>query len=164
MRGTFGLSDFRPGQQEVIRSIVDGRDTVGTVNGVPTGSAAVNDTFAAVVLSQGGSVAENYNFGERPATNGGVAAGQTATIGFWQNNKGQSLISALNGGASATQLGHWLAVTFPNLYASLDGMTNAGVAAAGSTCGGGVGTTAGVGGRAVTGGAVVRAVTGIAMG
>ena len=35
MRGTFGLSDFRPGQQEVIRSIVDGRDTVAIM---PTGA------------------------------------------------------------------------------------------------------------------------------
>src|SRR5262249_3305309 len=34
----------------------------------------------------------------------------------------------LNGSPSATQLGHWLAVTFPNMYASLDGMTNNGVA------------------------------------
>src|SRR5256885_10260980 len=35
MRGTFGLSDFRPGQQEVIRSIVEGRDTVAIM---PTGA------------------------------------------------------------------------------------------------------------------------------
>jgi ATP-dependent DNA helicase RecQ len=35
MRGTFGLSDFRPGQQEVIKSIVDGRDTVAIM---PTGA------------------------------------------------------------------------------------------------------------------------------
>lgn len=35
MRGTFGLSDFRPGQQDVIRSIVDGRDTVAIM---PTGA------------------------------------------------------------------------------------------------------------------------------
>src|SRR5213595_911875 len=28
MKGTFGLSGFRPGQQEVIDSIVNGRDTV----------------------------------------------------------------------------------------------------------------------------------------
>jgi ATP-dependent DNA helicase RecQ len=35
MRGTFGLSEFRPGQQEVIRSIVDGRDTVAIM---PTGA------------------------------------------------------------------------------------------------------------------------------
>ncbi|HEV3083221.1 MAG TPA: Ig-like domain-containing protein [Gemmataceae bacterium] len=109
--------------------LLDGRDTLGMVNGVPTGSAAVNDTFAGLVLSQGGSSAENYNFGERPATTGGVASGQTATIGFWQNPNGQKLVLSLNGGATATQLGHWLAVTFPNLYGSLDGMTNAGVAA-----------------------------------
>jgi hypothetical protein len=30
-------------------------------------------------------LAENYNFGERPVTTGGVTRGQTATIGFWQN-------------------------------------------------------------------------------
>src|SRR3954462_3965565 len=35
MRGTFGLSDFRPGQQQVIRSIVAGR---GTIAGVATGA------------------------------------------------------------------------------------------------------------------------------
>jgi hypothetical protein len=105
----------------------DGRDTLGTVNGGPTGLAG-NDVFTGIIISQGGSVAENYNFGERPATNGGVTGGQTATIGFWQNNNGQNLIKALNGGATATQLGHWLADTFPNMYASLDGMTNASVA------------------------------------
>ena len=27
MRGTFGLEEFRPGQEDVIRSVVDGRDT-----------------------------------------------------------------------------------------------------------------------------------------
>src|SRR4051794_4147358 len=35
MRGTFGLSDFRPGQQQVIRSIVAGR---GTIAGMPAGA------------------------------------------------------------------------------------------------------------------------------
>jgi len=108
---------------------VDGRDTLGSVNGVPTGSNSANDVFSGVVVSQGGSVAENYNFGERPTTNGAVAAGQTATIGYWQNRNGQSLIMALNGGSSATQLGHWLASTFPNMYGALDGMTNAQIAA-----------------------------------
>ena len=98
-------------------------------NGVAVGNASVNNVFSGVAISQSGSLAENYNFGERPATNGGVTAGQTAGIGFWQNNNGQNLIKALNGGATATQLGHWLAVTFPNMYANLDGMTNSGVAA-----------------------------------
>src|SRR5262249_21276099 len=92
------------------------------------GSNAGDDVFSGIVMSQGGLSAENYNFGERPATNGGVAAGQTATIGYWQNRNGQNLILALDGGANATQLGHWLAVTFPNMYGALDGMTNAGVA------------------------------------
>jgi ATP-dependent DNA helicase RecQ len=35
MRGTFGLDDFRPGQEEVIRSIVEGADTVAVM---PTGA------------------------------------------------------------------------------------------------------------------------------
>jgi ATP-dependent DNA helicase RecQ len=35
MRGTFGLSEFRPGQEEVIRSIVEGRDTIAVM---PTGA------------------------------------------------------------------------------------------------------------------------------
>ena len=35
MHGTFGLSDFRPGQREVIHSIVNGRDTVAIM---PTGA------------------------------------------------------------------------------------------------------------------------------
>jgi titin len=108
---------------------LEGKDSLGLVNGTLTGSAAVQDVFSGVVLPAGGSVCENYNFGERPTTTGAVGTGQTATIGFWQNKNGQALILALNGGSSATQLGHWLAVTFPNLYASLDGTTNAGVAA-----------------------------------
>ena len=35
MRGTFGLDDFRPGQEDVVRSIVEGRDTVAVM---PTGA------------------------------------------------------------------------------------------------------------------------------
>ena len=35
MRGTFGLEEFRPGQEEVIRSIVEGRDTIAVM---PTGA------------------------------------------------------------------------------------------------------------------------------
>src|SRR5688572_21389245 len=35
MRGTFGLSDFRPGQEDVIRSVVSSRDTIAIM---PTGA------------------------------------------------------------------------------------------------------------------------------
>lgn len=35
MRGTFGLTEFRPGQEAAIRSIVEGRDTVAVM---PTGA------------------------------------------------------------------------------------------------------------------------------
>jgi hypothetical protein len=79
-------------------------------------------------------VAENYNFGERPLAGGGVTGGQTATIGFWQNNNGQALIESLNGGANSTQLASWLAATLPNMYGAsagtndLTGLTNVEVA------------------------------------
>ena len=35
MRSVFGLSEFRPGQEEVVRSVLGGRDTVALM---PTGS------------------------------------------------------------------------------------------------------------------------------
>jgi hypothetical protein len=113
---------------------VDGKDALGAVNGMTVGDASVNDAFSAVVLPRPESIAENYNFGERPPSDGTVTAGQTATIGFWQNKNGQYLINALNGGSTATQLGNWLAATFPNMYGAdagannLTGMANAQVA------------------------------------
>jgi hypothetical protein len=134
--GIYCFTDLRPSNSAgytVTKTppagLLDGIDTLGTVDGVPTGNANVNDVFSAIVLPLGGSVAENYNFGEQPATTGAVVAGQTATIGFWQNKNGQALIAAVNGGPAATQLGHWLAVTFPNMYAGLDGKANTDVAA-----------------------------------
>jgi ATP-dependent DNA helicase RecQ len=35
MRRTFGLSAFRPAQEQVVRSVVDGRDTIAVM---PTGA------------------------------------------------------------------------------------------------------------------------------
>jgi hypothetical protein len=136
--GIYSVGLLRPGIYSVRQvqpdGFVDGRDALGTVNGDPSGDASMNDLFSAVVLPGPDSVAEDYNFGERPVASGGVSAGQTATIGFWQNNNGQALIRALNGGPTATQLGDWLAATFPNMYgasagaSNLAGQTNAQVA------------------------------------
>jgi hypothetical protein len=75
-----------------------------------------------------GADAVNYNFGERPLSGSAVEAGQTATIGFWQNKNGQSLVRSLNGGETATHLGNWLAATFSNMYGHLAGMTNGEIA------------------------------------
>jgi autotransporter-associated beta strand protein len=58
-----------------------------------------------------------------------VQAGQTATIGFWDTSKGQTLINHFHGSATSTTLGSWLAANFANLYGSLAGKTNAQVAA-----------------------------------
>src|SRR5262249_17772542 len=55
---------------------------------------------------------------------GKVVHGQTATIGFWQNKNGQSLINSLNGGPKSTRLGDWLAATFPNMYGACAGANN----------------------------------------
>lgn len=122
--GTYTLSETQPA------GFADGRDMLGMVDGQPSGDDSVNDRFSQIVLPSDG-VGINYNFGERPTAGGTVHAGQTATIGFWQNSNGQALLRALNTGPDSTQLGHWLAATFPNLYGAaagddhnLDGKSN----------------------------------------
>ncbi len=106
----------------------DGRDVLGTVGGVFVGSGTVNDKFSGIVVSLSAD-GSGYNFGERPVNTTLVSAGQSAPITFWAGTSGQNLINAVNGGPSATQLGNWLAATFPNLYASCAGQTNTQVAA-----------------------------------
>jgi hypothetical protein len=140
-QGLFEFLDLRPSDSSGYTlaetqppGFVDGLDTVGTVNGSISGNNAINDVFSQIGLTQPGSDAINYNFAELPAAGGALQAGQTATIGFWQNKNGQALIKSLNGGASATQLGNWLAASFPNMYGAsagpnnLTGMSNAEVA------------------------------------
>ncbi len=135
--GSYSFDDLRPGtymiQETQPAGFVDGKDTLGT----GAGGVVTNDTFSNVSLSQGAS-GINYNFGERPQAGSSLAAGRTATIGFWHNKNGQNLIKTVNNGGAtgqnATQLGNWLADTFPNLYGptsvnSLAGKTNADVAA-----------------------------------
>jgi hypothetical protein len=137
-QGIFEFTDLRPGSYTLAQTqpagFPDGKDSLGAVNGVPVGNAVVNDRFSGVTLPLPGSDGVNYNFGERPPAGGDVTAGQTATIGFWQNKHGQALINALNGGPASTQLGNWLAASFPEMYGvnagpnNLSGMTNGQVA------------------------------------
>ena len=134
VNGAYMFYDLHPGVYTISEiqpvGFEDGKDALGTVNDTPAGDGSVNDTFSSVELTEN-SVAENYNFGERPLAGSEVTAGQTATIGFWQNKNGQNLIRSLNGGPNSTQLSNWLAATFPNMYGvnagdnNLVGMTNA---------------------------------------
>ena len=130
--GVYIFVDLRPGVYKIVETqpagYIDGLESVGTLGGT-----VANDAFSNISLSQGID-GINYNFAEQPSSTGQVIAGQTATIGFWQNKNGQNLLKSLNGGANSTQLGHWLAATFPNIYgasagdSNLAGKTNAQIA------------------------------------
>lgn len=148
--GTYMFHNLRPGDYTITEDqpadLVDGKDALGTVNGLTIGDAdpddprlsRYNDLFSVVVLPRPDSVGENYNFGERPPSGGDVTPGQTATIGFWQNKNGQALINALpvveNEDGSITSVGNWLAASFSNMYGvnaghnDLTGQSNAYVA------------------------------------
>jgi len=120
--GTYTLTETQPTDHQ------DGQESLGTMGGV-----VGDDLFSDIQLGVGAD-GMNYNFAERPIAGTVVASGQTATIGFWQNKNGQALLKSLNGGSNATQLGHWLAATFSNIYGAnagennLAGKTNAEIA------------------------------------
>jgi VCBS repeat-containing protein len=125
--GVYTVSEDQPS------GYTDGIDSLGTVNGITTGDNSVNDTFSGIVITEPGSVAENYNFGET-LIGQPIQSGQTGTVGYWQNNNGQALLRSLNGGPDSTALGDWLAATFSNIWGAnagannLAGKTNAEVA------------------------------------
>ena len=130
--GVYALVDLRPGEYTITETqpagYEDGVDVLGEVDGVPVGVAG-NDVFTEVALDQNQD-GVNYNFSERAAAGSTVVAGQTATIGFWQNKNGQGTLASVNEG-----LGDWLAATLPNLYGvnaganDLTGLSNTEVAA-----------------------------------
>lgn len=111
--GTYQIAQTQP------EGLVDGIDTIGSLGGV-----VGLDSFSDIRL-QPGEAGINYNFSEQATV---VQQGQAAPIGFWQNKKGQALILSLNGGATATALGDWLASTLPGTFGQLAGATNAEVA------------------------------------
>ncbi len=120
--GQYAFDLLRPGtytiQEAQPAGFQDGQESIGTAGGVVT-----DDMFSGVSLTAA-QRGINYNFGERPLDGAAVAAGQTATIGFWQNKNGQKLIKSLNAGADDTQLGQWLAATLPNMYGATAGTNN----------------------------------------
>jgi uncharacterized delta-60 repeat protein len=131
--GAYVFLNLRPGSYTLTETqpanFLQGINSVGTAGG----SREATDQFF-VQLGEGVN-AINYNYGERPAAGGSIQLSQTAGVGFWNNKKGQSLILALNGGGTSTDLANWLAATLPNIYgpsavsSNLTGKTNAAVAA-----------------------------------
>ncbi|MFO0954028.1 MAG: LamG-like jellyroll fold domain-containing protein [Isosphaeraceae bacterium] len=118
--GFYGFLNLRPGHYKVTETqpagFTQGVNSVGSAGGT-----VVGDQFDLYLTA--GLDALNYNYGERPAGTGQVHAGQTAGIGFWNNKNGQALIKALNGGVG-TQLGDWLATTFPHMFGASAGTNN----------------------------------------
>jgi hypothetical protein len=130
--GTYVFLDLPPGTYTITEvqqpaGYTPGIATVGTGGGTVSGAQ-----FTGINLVVG-EEAMNYNYGEQPAATGPIQQGQTAGIGFWNNKNGQALIKALNGGVG-TQLGDWLAATFPHMFGAssrsndLAGQNNAYVA------------------------------------
>jgi serine/threonine protein kinase len=109
--GTYTITETQPA------GYTQGINTIGTGGGTVSGDQLTGISLAA------GVNALNYNFGERPAATGPLQKGQTAGIGFWNNKNGQALIKALNGG-TGTQLGDWLAKTFPHMFGQYSGSNN----------------------------------------
>jgi len=135
-QGIYEFTGLASGQyyitEEQPSGFAQGTNHIGTLGGT---ISAIDQFFVDFATAGPDSDGMNYNFAERPSAGGNVQAGQTASIGFWQNKHGQALITGLNGGSSSTQLGNWLAATFPNMYgadtgaASLADKTNTQVAA-----------------------------------
>ncbi len=122
MAGSYVFLNLRPGTYTISESqqpvgYTPGIASVGTCGGTVSGSQFT------VSLAVGVN-AMNYNYGERPAATSAVHSGQTAGIGFWNNKNGQALIKALNGGGASTQLGNWLAATFPHMFGASSGSNN----------------------------------------
>ncbi|MEZ5502364.1 MAG: SdrD B-like domain-containing protein [Halioglobus sp.] len=65
--GSYSFTDLPPGNYTLVETQpgawVDAQDTLGTVDGVPTGDASINDTFSNITLAPGDAGIE-YNFGE----------------------------------------------------------------------------------------------------
>ncbi len=119
--GGYTFTGLAPGIYTVTETQPSGY-TAETANAGSVGGTAAIGSVSTIGLNSN-TAGINYNFGELVAGSP-VAKNQAATIGFWHNTNGQALINSLNGCSTATNLGNWLATTFPNLYGSTTGANN----------------------------------------
>lgn len=118
--GTYTLKEIQPAEYddglEGDYFEVTNPHAVNQPPAVDPGTNSGNDVFGGIRLAPE-TTGDYYNFGERPQVGGDpIGDNVTATIGFWHNKNGQALIESLNGDANSTQLGDWLAATFPTMY------------------------------------------------
>ncbi len=123
-RGFYFFSNLKPNLSYTLSeaqpaAYFDGRDTVGSLGG----NGSTNDRFSSITVGNNQS-GINYNFGERLVSGTQLTAGDTATIGYWNNKNGQALIKKMNGSSTATHLGNWLATNFSSLFGSHAGSAN----------------------------------------
>ncbi|MDV6033430.1 MAG: tandem-95 repeat protein [Phycisphaera sp. RhM] len=121
--GTYVLREVQPSNFD------DGGESLGEVvvtsRGLATESTSDgyvdgNDKFAGIKLAPG-SLGDYYNFAELPQATDPAPLDSPSGLGFWHNKQGQALIERLSDAAAAnqgseTQLGDWLAATFPRMY------------------------------------------------
>ena len=101
--GTYKVTSTQPS------GTVDGKDNVGTVNGVVNGTLGAD--CVSNILLKSGEAGVNYNFGEL-----GIYHGLMAMIGFWHNAAGQGLIKSFGTTSSDVTLANTLAINLPNLF------------------------------------------------
>lgn len=116
--GFYLFEDYEPGEYQIREvqptGVEDGPELLGSLGG----TTPANDLMAVTLQRDD---ATDYLFSEF-----GSAAGSrdAASIGFWQNKRGQKLIKA-----GGTALADWLTTNFTNTYGdSLDGASGADVA------------------------------------
>jgi hypothetical protein len=119
--GAYVILNLRPGTYVITEAQQPAGYTPGIAT-IGTGGGTVSGAQFTVTLTAGEN-AMNYNYGERPVATGAIQKGQTAGIGFWNNKNGQALIKALNYGVG-TQLGDWLAATFPHMFGAQAGSSD----------------------------------------
>jgi hypothetical protein len=103
---------------------VSGNGTYTASDMLTAGAAAGTYTWSATYSGNGNNLTANDQGGTAEQTV--VSAGQgasTATIGFWHNKNGQTLLKTYG-----SALGNWLASTYPNLWGNLNGATGTQVA------------------------------------